>query len=198
MQIIETLNEAENTPNQRWGTIIALGFCLVGLLIGIALRNNYLFATQVYSNSTEGIFAEYPTGWLIDESGDEVFTVQDIARPGFKTTIGITIYPFTEDMTPRNVLDNLSFERSQVLSSYNVLRVEQTPLPNEETAILSEYTYVFTDPNPFLEAIPIVVIGQDILIQRRNQILLITFQADASTFDSDVEVFNRFLNTLDY
>lgn len=198
MQIIDSMTQTQDTPNQRWGNTIAIGFCIVSIFIGVALRNTYLFATQVYSNSTAGIFAEYPTGWLLDESGDKVFMVQDIARQGFKTSINVTIYPFTDDMTPRNVLDNLSFERSQILASYNLLRVEEIQLPNDQTAILSEYTYVYTDPNPFLEAIPIVVIGQDILIQRRNQILLITFRADATTFSTTVEVFNRFLSTLDY
>lgn len=198
MQIVDSTNITEETPNQRWGNFIALGFCLVGILIGISLRNNYLFATNIYSNSTAGIIAEYPADWLLDEAGEYVFQVRDISRPGFKTSISVTIYPFTDDMTPRNVLDNLAFERAQVLSSYNVLRVEETQISNEENAILSEYTYVFTDPNPFLEALPIVVIGQDILIVRRNQILLITFQTEAQTFEDDITIFNRFLNSLDY
>jgi len=42
------------------------------------------------------------------------------------------------------------------------------------------------------------VVGRDVLIIRRNQAILVTFQADARTYENDLAVFDRFLDALEY
>jgi hypothetical protein len=198
MQFLDvTFFAEEDTPNQRWGNLLALAFCAVALLIGFNMRNDLLYATTAYINVGAGIRAEYPQNWLIDETGDYVFRVRDMSRIGFKTSIQVAVLPFTASMTPANVLTDLSLARSSELSNYRPLSTD-TILIAEEEATVREYSYIFAPGDPFLEPLASSVIGRDILFVRRGQAILITFLADARTFDEDVMFFDRFLTALEF
>ncbi|HEX2621367.1 MAG TPA: hypothetical protein VHL11_14510, partial [Phototrophicaceae bacterium] len=123
----------------------------------------------------------------------------DTSRIGFKTTLQIATLPVSADMTARNVLDDLSLFRSTRFASYNVLSIPQGyTLPDGEAATLVEYTFVSREPNPFQESIPAVVVGRDVLVLRRGQAILITFLADAQTYQTDLDLFQRFLMSLSF
>lgn len=198
MSIVEFLDDnLGDSRNQRWGHFLTLGFMALAFIIGLNLRDSTLYATDVYINNEVGIRAEYPRGWLIDFDSDYVFRVRDINRVGFKTTIQIGLYPFTNDMTERNVLDSLSLSRPLTLSTYLEIDTRDVVLPRGEMAVSHDYTFVYTEPDPFLAPLPVVVIGRDILIVRRGQVILITFIADALTFEDDLATFDRFLSNLE-
>lgn len=190
------------TRNQRWGHYLTLAFCAVAIFIGFNLREGILYSTNEYIDREAGIRVNYPRNWLIDtiDENDEnfVFRAQDTSRDGFKTTVQIEVYPFADGMTPINVLHDLSLSRLQTLSNYRVLSTGTTILPNEETATVRDYAFVYNEPNPFQESLPVVVEGRDILVIRRGQAVLITFLADSRTYTEDLALFERFLTTLDF
>jgi hypothetical protein len=97
----------------------------------------------------------------------------------------------------RNVLDALSLTREQTLSTYNVWSTEPFAMPDGTVATSMTYTYVATQPDPFLETIPVVVQGRDILLIRRGQAIVITFVAELKTYDEDFAIFERFLSSLE-
>lgn len=195
-EIIDTALKVDSRF-QRWSHLLAISFCFFGILIGINIRNSNLNATTTYINNEAGIRANYPAEWLLDVDGSYVFRVQDISRPGFKTSIQIEIFPFTEEMSPANVIEDLSLSRARVLSTYDILGVRDYLL-DDVPATLSEYTYVFTQANPFTQSVPIVVIGQDILVQRRGQAILISFLTDADSYGEDIAIFEAFLESLEF
>lgn len=198
MSIVEFIDDnVGDSRNQRWGHFLTLGFIVVALIIGLNLRDGTLYATNTYINNEVGIRADYPRGWLVDFEGDYVFRARDINRVGFKTTIQIGLYPFTDDMTERNVLDSLSLSRPQSLSTYIEIDTSRVALPRGEMATSHDYTFVYTESDPFLAPLPIVVVGRDILIVRRGQVILISFITDALTFEEDLEIFERFLSNLE-
>jgi hypothetical protein len=190
------------TRNQRWAHILTLIFCATSLMIGLNLRESILYATNEYIDREAGIRVNYPRDWLIDTVDENnegfVFRARDTSRSGFKTTLQISVHPFTSSMTPINVLHNLSLIRAQTLSNYRVLTTGSVVLPNEETATLHEYVFVSNDMNPFQQSLPIVVEGRDILVIRRGQAVLISFLADVRTYTEDILVFERFLSSLDF
>jgi hypothetical protein len=71
-------------------------------------------------------------------------------------------------------------------------------LPNGEAASMMEYSFVFRERNPFQESIPIVVLGRDLLVIRRGQAILITYLADASIYQANLDIFDRFLASLNF
>jgi len=199
MTLIEVSEQsAELTQRQRWSHYFVFIYALIALFIGINLRDATLNASVVYVNNEAGIRALYPQHWLIDTSGDYVFRVRDLTQIGFKTTIQVDVQPVTINTSARNLLDTLTLNRSNTLSGYRVLSSTPYTLPNDQEATETSYVYVASGDNPFLQSIPTVVEGVDILAIRRGQAIIISFLSDADTFDDNLPIFERFLDDLEF
>lgn len=192
---------ADLTQRQRWGHYLLLIYAAAALLIGINLRDSTLYATRPYQNVQAGIVALYPRNWLLTESTPStyVFRVEDVSVSGFKTLIQVAIRAVGPETNARNIFDELSFIRAQTFDGYRAFTVEEFRLPNEEElARALRYTFVAAEANPFLESYPTVVAGLDVLVIRRGQAIVITFQSDATTFEQNYPTFEQFLNNLEF
>lgn len=186
------------TYRQRWSGYFVFIYAALALFIGVNLRDSALNAVTVYTNTQAGIRVEYPNNWLLDEEDDYVFRVRDVARIGFKTTLQVAVQPVGAGTTARNVLDGLSLRRAPTLAGYSVLSYEPYTLPDESEAIRMTYVFVATEEDPFLESVPVVVEGTDILAIRRGQAVIITFLSDGSLFNENLPYFERFINALEF
>ena len=199
MTIIEISRQTEElSQRERWSHYFVFIYALIALVIGFQLRSSTLEATVLYTNPQAGIRALYPQRWLIDNAGDYVFRVRDVTQIGFKTTMQVDVQPVSINTSARNLLDTLSLNRMQTLSRYSVLENVPYMLPNDQEATAMRYVYVEGSDNPFLESVPTVVEGIDILAIRRGQAIIITFLSDSRTFDQNFPVFERFLDDLEF
>jgi hypothetical protein len=199
MSVIEIVGRRDEiTQRQRWSHYFVLIYGVIALLIGVNLRDSALNATVPYANSQVGIRAYYPQNWLLDSDGPYVFRVRDMSQRGFKTTIQLDVQPVAINTTARNLLDQLILSRAQTLSAYSVLAREPYILPDEREATAMTYTFVESETNPFLESLPIVVEGLDIITIQRGQAIIMTFLSDASTYESNLPTFERFVNDLEF
>lgn len=199
MTIIEVNAVQELTRIQRWSHYITLGIAVILLLAGFNARNNAFSSNVTYTNVQAGILIRYPENWLIDEASNEYLVrVRDMSRVGFKTTIQISVDPISADTDAWNVLFARSLRRAN-LATYREFAIEpDVPLPNDLLGTRMIYTFTDTDPNPSLESLPIVVIGVDVVTIRRGQAITITFLTDARTYQDDLAIFDRFLETLEF
>lgn len=199
MTIIEVgRGSQELTQRQRWSHYFVFIYALFALFIGFNLRSATLDATVVYTNSQVGIRALYPQRWLIDTSNEYVFRVRDVTQLGFKTTMQVEVQPVTINTSARNLLDTLTLNRMQSLTGYRIISNDPYTLSNEQEATAMRYVYVEGADNPFLESVPTVVEGMDILAIRRGQAIIITFLSDSQTFNQNFPVFERFLDDLEF
>lgn len=198
MTIIEVgARPDEITPRQRWSHYFAIIYGLIAVFIGINLRDSTLNATVPYTNIQAGIRAYYPQNWLIDSAGDYVFRVRDMSQTGFKTTIQVAVQPISLATTSRNLIDILTLNRSQTLSGYDVIRFEPYAL-DERQAMAMTYTFVSSEANAFLESLPVVVEGLDILIDQGSQALIVSYLSDVSQYEQNLPIFERFLADLEF
>lgn len=188
----------ELSQRQRWSHYFVFIYAVLAVFIGLQLRNATLGATVLYTNSQVGIRALYPQRWLIDSDGDYVFRVQDLTQLGFKTAIQVDVQPVSINTSARNLLDTLTLNRMQTLSRYSVISNQPYMLPNEQEATAMRYVFVEGSDNPFLETVPTVVEGMDILAIRRGQAIIITFLSDSRTFNENLSIFERFLDDLEF
>lgn len=201
MAVIEVVEQStELTQRQRWSHYFVLIYAAVAVFIGLQLRDAALYSSVPYINTQVGIRAYYPQNWLIDTAGDYVFRVRDMSRTGFKTTIQVDVLPITPSTTARNLFDSLILNRSQVLSMFRTIsRGEPYMLPDEREGVAM--TYVFVEDvgsGAFLESVPVVVEGLDILSFEGDQAIVITFLSDASTYEENLPVFERFLDDFEF
>ncbi len=187
------------TFRQRWNHYLVIIVSLLGIFAATNLRDEALYAVTPYTNSTAGIRALYPRNWLIDTTGDYIFRVQDASHIGFKTTIQVSVQAVNNNTTARNIIDALTLNRSQLLAAYRPLPANNFfMLPDETLATEVKYTFAAISADPFLDTVPTVVRGIDIFSIKRGQAVIITFLADSDSYDKDYDIFDRFLNSLEF
>jgi hypothetical protein len=200
MTVIEANAPVESlTLRQRYAHYFVILYAVIAFIIGINLRDAVLYATVPYSNQQIGINAFYPQNWLLDTEGDYIFRARDMAKTGYKTTIQVDVLPVTANTSPRNILDSLILNRSQTLSQFDVLG--RQPITLGDAGIVGTqmlYTFVSGGEDPFLETIPRVVEGVDVLVIDSGQAIIITFLSDAAEFDANYAIFEQFLNDFDF
>jgi hypothetical protein len=197
VQVVELTGQSESlTLRQRWAHVFTLLIALVLLLFGLNLRNNILNATSTFISAQAGVEARYPQGWLLDTNGDYVFRVRDMTRTGYKTTMQVAIRPVGPDSTERNVAERLGLDRATGLTAYQPLSTEPYRASGDLAGQALTYTYVSQQSSPFLEGIPSVVRGFDVITISGGQAIIITFRADESLFDAEFPRFERFLRSL--
>lgn len=199
MEFIEIISESEGlTLRQRWANVFVILVSVLMLLFGFNFRNQVLTATSYYESFEAGIRAFYPENWLIDTSGDYVFRVRDMSRTGYKTTFQVAVLPIGPDAEERNLADRLTLDRLQTFTDYRVQPLVDYILPNSFEAQAMAYTFAATEASPFLEGVPTVVRGLDILAIRGGQAVIISYRADAQNFDEELNRFERFLQDLEF
>lgn len=199
MEVIEIISESDGlTLRQRWANVFTILICVLLLLLGLNLRNQALNATTLYISPQAGITAQYPLNWLIDTSGSYVFRVRDMSRSGFKTTFQVSVQAVGSDAEERNLADRLSLDRIITFTDYRVQPLEMYSFTDGREAQTLNYTFVAVDASPFLQSVPAVVQGLDILTIRGGQAIVISFRADANNFEDELPRFEQFLRQLDF
>ncbi len=186
------------SPRQRWSIAFTYMLIILGLALGLNQRDSTLNLASEYSNLEAGISAKYPARWLLEETGAFIFRVRDMAHRGFNTVIEVSAAPVGSDTSERNILDQLTLQRAQVLTDYTVLAYDEFRLADDSPAISMSYSFVSRDSNPFLEGVSSIVYGLDILTVRRGQALIIAFRADADIYHRELETLRWFVQNLEF
>lgn len=198
MAFVET-NPDSVSNRERWNHLLAVVMACVLFTIGVNLRDSAIYASTPYSNLEAGIRVEYPRNWLIDSGGRYILRVRDLSSIGFKTTFQVSLQPVGVETSYRTIFDGLTLSRSQILAAYRELsRDNEFLLPNDVIAASMSYTYADVQNDPFQQSLPSVVRGTDVVVIRRGQAIIITFLADASSYQNDLPYFERFLRSLDF
>lgn len=195
----EQLEEVQTgiSRNDRLSSVLAVAMTILAVVLGLALRQQALGEEWSYVSRAEGIEASYPAEWLVDESGSYVVRMRDPKARPFKTQYQITVVPAAGQTSIRNVLDGLTIQRSTDLAAYRVLNVQEAEVGGA-TYTQMNFAFVDADPNPFVQRLPTVVLGSDIVIRDGDRVIVVSYMADEDTFDASYEGFERFLDTLRY
>ena len=181
--------------NDRYASLLAVLAVIGMLLAGLFLRQSQIGNTTPFVDREAGIQTSIPAGWLLDTSDDEhLMRVSDPAARPFKTTYQITLAPASPQTSVRNVLDNLTLQRSSELAAYRVLSIRS----ESDRVTRMDFAFVDTDPNPFLERLPVVVLGTDFVVIDGNRAIVVTFLAAESLYERELPRFLRFFAAMNF
>jgi hypothetical protein len=139
-----------------------------------------------------------PAGWLsLNPSGNEVLHVTDRTVSAFGTTYLIQVETVPADAQPGQIVGLLTLERGNSLTAYRVLN-QQEVLVQGRKAIQIDYVYVESAANLNHAVIPVVVHGLDYVFVNGGKVVIVTYRADQSVFDTDMARFTRFLVSVQY
>ena len=178
---------------------LVIVFVAVGMmLVGVLMRNAARAATTAYLDEDSGIRVHIPAGWLLTtDSPDFVLQAEDPNAIPFKTTLRVAVIPVSRETSSRNVIDSLILQRSASLSTFRVGSIEITSF-GEDAALEMDYAYVQSEANPFLNAVPLVVQGRDLVVVRGQQALVVSYLEQRSRFEDNGFLFDNFLARLEF
>jgi hypothetical protein len=188
---------ADQTRNDRFSSLLVIIVVLLFLSLGLVNRQRIDAQLWNYNSRISGIEATYPAGWLVDESGDYVVRMRDPRARPFKTQYQVKVVPAGGQTSIRNVLDGLTLQRSSDLAAFRVLSVEDISIGTTTLTRLN-FAFVDADPNPFIQRLPVVVKGIDVLVRDGDRVIVVTFMSEEDTFDQNQPDFDRFLQSLRY
>ncbi|MBI5931612.1 MAG: hypothetical protein HY862_20050 [Chloroflexi bacterium] len=182
--------------NLNTGLAIIITVVVIGL--GMILRGSILNATTPFKDEENGIRGQIPANWLLDANPPSyVFRAENPNARPFKTLIQASLQTVGPDANPRSVVDLLVVQGPNRLPGYDVQSILQTSL-GEDEAVEIQYSFIQSDPNPFLQSVPVVVQGIDLVVLRGNQAVILTYRDAVDNFERNRPYFERFLQTVEY
>jgi hypothetical protein len=181
-----------------FNSLLAIVLSLALLGWGWLQRTNAINATVFYEDERSGLRAQIPLNWILSQGVDDtVFRVENPQARPFKTTIQVSVQAVGDDAVPRNIVDQLKLQGPVRLTGYTS-RGEEIFRLGEDEAVRIEYAYIQVELNPFLEAVPIVILGEDVVVLRDNQAIIITYREAEVNFERHRFYFENFLTSLEY
>jgi len=179
----------------RWSSWAVVALTVVALLLGWAVKAAAEGRTSVYD--ANGMRISYPAGWVRTNADSPVLLkVEKLVGPA-RTTLVLQRRPVTADATNalNAVHQALTLERGRSWTAYRVLSVTPSSAVPGRDALEVTFAYVETNPNPFLKAAPVVMMGQEYLFGVDQAVQVVTLTAAEANFDGAVKDLKSFLSS---
>lgn len=186
------------TLRQRWNGYLAILIAVSGVIAAFLYRANVINATYPFINRQVGITARYPARWLLEERDNRVvFRAEDPTARPFKTALQITLIPVGQGATAAGILDLLNMDRAARLPAYRSFIPEETAVGGQRATQMF-YAYAAVGTDPFAQDEPITVRAIDIVLLRPGQAVVISYEADAASFERNRHYFEAFLRSISF
>lgn len=179
----------------RWSSWVVVAVTVVALLLGWAVKAAAEGRTSIYE--TDGMRIAYPAGWVRASAGTPVLLqVEKLVGPA-RTTLALQRRPVTADAAnPLNAVHQaLTLERGRTWTAYRVLSVDPSGAVPGRDALEVTFAYVESNPNPFLKAAPVVMLGQEYLFSVDQAVQVVTLTAAQENFEGALKDLRSFLRT---
>jgi hypothetical protein len=180
----------------RFAEVTVVLLTILAMLAGWFLKSSV--ENRAFSFEAEGISAQSPSGWLQAElKGDEVLHVTDLASGGFGTTYILRKLPIVAGTEASEIVTLLSLEHGQDLTAFRVLNQDEVTVYGRP-AYEVDYVFVESDPNLTHASLPSVVRGTDYIFVEGDQAVVATYWAEEANYESDLDRFHLFLESLKF
>ena len=162
----------------RWVSWIIISVFVVALILGWVVKTTAEGRTVVCEAA--GVHTCYPAGWVrADVQPPVLLQVENLWAASFRTTLRLERWPVPPNAEkPLNVVQStVALERGRNWTAYRMLLMEEGVSINGRTGMRIAFAYVETNPNPFLETVPVVMRGEDYLFPVGNQVYIATLTA---------------------
>lgn len=176
--------------NRRNDIVIILWFVFM-LLLGMGIRNITLNASRPLALGQGLPTIAVPAGWSITKSENLALQAKNLASP---STFDAELDVFVGNLADKETLDIArsawSLKRSQTLSQYRELSVENVKVLGNAAGLRTTYAYV-ADPTRESGAngLPVVVEAQDLIFVQGKQLIVVTTAADANEWSTEANHF---------
>jgi hypothetical protein len=177
----------------RWASWAVVGVVALALLLGWGVKALAENRTVVFQS--EQFRIPYPAGWVrVNADAPIILQVEKLASPA-RTTLTLQRRPAPPDATnPLGAVQQaLTLERGRTWTAYRVLNVEQSDAVPGRDALRVTFAYVANNPNPFMAAPPVVMLGQEYLFPVEADVQIVTMTAAEANYERATRDLQTFL-----
>jgi hypothetical protein len=194
--VAQTHTQQLRARRDRWVNWLVVAVFLVALVIGWGVKS--AAESRAVRCEAGNMVLSCPAGWVRAKVEPPVILrVEERVAP-FRSAISLEERPLPKDM-PKPLLavqQALTLERAGWVA-YRILSVEEAMPVGKRTAMRVTFAYVETNPNPFLETLPVVMHGEDyILPAGEDKVQVATFVAAQENYPLVAARFAAFLRSL--
>ena len=181
----------------RWADWLVIAVVVLALGGGVGLREVVLFGTQPFSLDQAGISGKVPANWMIQKKDDPLLQARDPRGGEFDTRLELRTRGVAPEADLALALESLALDRAGEVVAYQTLDTQQVVVRGED-AVRRTFTYVHVNTNPYVDQLPVVVKGVDVVFRDGDRAIVVTLLAGRDVFDRQQVRLQSLIESLDY
>jgi hypothetical protein len=153
--------------------------------------------TETFTDEGTGLSLQYPQDWLLKPDAGMLFQALDPESGEFKTRYQVRDWPIqvTTPITPTltMVLNNASLSQAQETTAYRLFEIFERLEVGGQPAMESSYAYVVEGSDLFVQQMPVVVQGRDVVVAGGDRAYVFSLVAARESFEDAGPAFDRFV-----
>ncbi len=187
---------SKTTPRRdRWADWAVILVVIAALGLGLLLRESVLYNYSSFAVGEGDVSGLVPANWMREYGDDPLLQARDPRSGAFNTKLVLRTRPLASDVDPTLALQSLALERADEVNAFRTLETDPVAVGGR-AAVQRTFTYVHTDPNPYLDRLPVVVKGVDLVMRDGGRVILVTYLASVDNFDQDYRYFRDFVESI--
>jgi hypothetical protein len=181
----------------RWVSWIVVVVFAASLILGWFVRMAAEGRAVTYE--VEGLRMQYPADWVRANVHSPVLVqVEDRWAVPYRTTLTLErrpVPPDVERVLP-TIQSTIDLARGRSWTAYRVLAKEMDIPVRGTTGMRVRFAYVETNPNLFLDTVPVVMYGEDYIFPGKDEVYVATLTAAEDNFARAQKVLSLLLRSL--
>jgi len=182
----------------RYVNWVVIGVTVLALILGWLVKVAAEGRTVLYEG--DGLSAQYPAEWVRAKvQAPVLLQLEDRWAVPYRTTLRLERRPAPTGMEKilSTVYNTLALERGRGWTAYRVLASDGSVEVAGTIGMHLTFAYVETNPNPFLETVPVVMYGEDYLFPIGDQVYVATLTAAEANYPEVRKALSVFLRSLE-
>jgi hypothetical protein len=174
---------SQGERRDRWVNVIVFAVVLAALLLGWKVKAVAENRTVPYD--VEGLSLRYPAGWVRAKANPPVLLqVEDRMAREFPTQMILQRRPLAGTLAKplAAAQQSLALERAKQWNAYRELDMEDAVTVAGRQGLHVAFAFVETQPDPFLETLPVVVRGEDYIFAQEGEAYVFTLMASEAAY----------------
>ncbi len=168
--------QARAQQRDRLVSWIVIALTVLALLAGWGVQA--AAEGRMATAEVEGLQLRYPAGWVRTSVEPPVLLRAEEWLGPARSALTVERRPLPEIQNPlRAVRQTITLERARTWMAYRTLESEESARVAGRAALRVAFAYVEANPNPYMETTPVVMYGEDYLIQVGNDVYVVTLTA---------------------
>jgi RsiW-degrading membrane proteinase PrsW (M82 family) len=189
---------AASQPRAWRSALLTLLVAAGAVIAGLLWRDGVESRTRSYTDPS-GLIIQYPARWQISIANADLGIIQfsDLLELGYPTTFEVRQLPVSVDATDGEALttaaNTLALNRARDLTAYRLLELESEQVLRGLAAARATFAFVHTPANPFQDSLPVIVLGEDIMMRKGDRVFVFSLFAAKENYPRAQERFRAFV-----